>query len=213
MRRYLISTILLGGHRNNCICPCCGAWDRERWLYYVLQNKTDISQMSGRILHFAPEKGIINYIKKNERIDYYTADIVSGRAMHVTDITDIQYREGTFDYVISNHVLEHIVDEKKAVNEIKRVLKKNGKWIFSFPICTDITTYEDPAIVSYEARLAAYGQSDHVRLYGYDYKTRFEKYGFELQVFSPEKEIDTICIKKYGFIKDDVIIVATKMSK
>lgn len=131
--------------------------------------------------------------------------------MHVTDITDIQYREGTFDYVISNHVLEHIVDEVNTVNEIKRVLKTNGKWIFSFPICTDMTTYEDSTIVSYEARLKAYGQGDHVRLYGNDYKTRFENYGFVLQIYSPEKELDTIDIQKNGFIKDDVVIVATKI--
>lgn len=71
--------IIGGGRRNNCICPCCGAWDRQRWFYYVLQNKTDIPQMSGRILHFAPEKGVVDYIKQNEGIDYYTADIISGR--------------------------------------------------------------------------------------------------------------------------------------
>lgn len=204
--------IIGGGYRENCLCPYCGAGDRARWFYYVLQNIMDISKVSGRILHFAPEKGIREYIKQNMGIDYYTGDIVEGRAMHVTDITDIQYKEETFDYVICNHVMEHIVDEEKAVNEIKRVLKTDGKWIFSFPICTDINTYEDSTIISPEARLKAYGQRDHVRLYGKDYKARFENYGLELQIFSPEKELDTINIKKYGFIKDDVIIIATKIS-
>lgn len=204
--------IIGGGYRSNCICPCCGAGDRERWFYYVLQNKTDISEISGRVLHFAPERGIMEYIKQNKKIDYYTADIVMGQAMHVTDITDIQYRDNTFDYVICNHVMEHVADEKRAVEEVKRVLKKNGKWIFSFPICTDMTTYEDSAIISPEARLKAYGQIDHVRLYGSDYKARFEKYGLELQIYSPEREIDATDISKYGFIEDDVIIVATKKS-
>lgn len=204
--------IIGGGYRDNCICPCCGSWDRIRWVYYVLQNKIDVTEISGRILHFAPEREIKDIIKRNNKIDYYTADIVPGRAMHVTDITDIQYRDGTFDYVICNHVMEHIIDEEKAVNEIKRVLKTNGKWIFSFPICKDMLTYENPEIISPEAKLEAYGQEEHVRLYGKDYKERFEKYGLKLQIFSPEKEFDTIDIKKYGFIKDDVIIVATKIS-
>lgn len=204
--------IIEGGYRKDCICPCCGAGDRERWLYYVLENKTDIAEISGRILHFAPERGAMDYITQNKKIDYYTADIVMGKAMHVTDITDIQYRDATFDYVVCNHVMEHVADEKEAVNEIKRVLKADGKWIFSFPICTDMATYEDSTIVSPEARLKAYGQTDHVRLYGNDYKTRFENYGLDLQIFSPEREIDPINISKYGFIKDDVIIVATKKS-
>lgn len=204
--------IIGGGYRENSKCPCCGSGDRQRWFYYVLQHKLNISEMSGRMLHFAPEKSIIEYIKQNKKIDYYTADIVGGRAMHVADITDIQFKDETFEYVICNHVMEHIVDEKKAVNEIMRVLKMNGKWIFSFPICTDIPTYEDAAISSPEARLKEYGQADHVRLYGYDYKTRFEKYGLEIQIFSPENEMDIVDIEKYGFIKDDVIIVATKKS-
>lgn len=203
--------IIGGGYRHNCQCPCCGSRDRERWLYYVLQNHTDISEISGRILHFAPEKSIIGYIEQNEKVDYYTGDIVSGKAMHIVDITDIQYKDNTFDYIISNHIMEHIADEKKAVSEIKRVLKKNGKWIFSFPICTDMKTYEDGKIISPEARLKEYGQEDHVRLYGYDYIERFENYGLELQIFSPQKELDHEHIKQYGFIEDDIIIIASKI--
>lgn len=202
--------IIGGGYRENCICPHCGSGDRERWLYYVLKNKLDIFKMSGRILHFAPEKMIHNYIKQNQNVDYYTCDIVPGRAMHIVDITNIQFKENSFDYIISNHVMEHIVDEKKAISEIKRVLKSNGKWIFSFPICTDMKTYENVLINSPEDRLKEYGQEDHVRLYGFDYKERFENYGFKLEIFTPEKEMSEKDILKYGFIKDDVIIIATK---
>lgn len=202
--------IIGGGSRENCICPCCGSGDRERWLYYVLKNKLNMFETSGRVLHFAPEKEVSNVLKENVEIDYYTCDIVPGRAMHVADITDIQFKENSFDYVICNHVMEHIVNEKKAVFEIKRVLKPNGKWIFSFPICTDMKTYEDDTILLPEDRLKAYGQEDHVRLYGYDYKERFENYGLQLQIFSPEKEMNEEDISKYGFIKDDVIVVATK---
>ena len=50
--------IIGGGYRENCRCPYCGATDRERWLYYVLQNKLGIFKASGRILHFAPEGSI-----------------------------------------------------------------------------------------------------------------------------------------------------------
>ncbi|MCM1425830.1 MAG: glycosyltransferase [Eubacterium sp.] len=202
--------IIGGGYRQNCICPCCQSMDRERWLYYVLKNKTDIFQCDGRVLHFAPEERVAELIKQNKKIDYYTGDVVARRAMHITDITDIQYKDEIFDYVISNHIMEHISEEEKAVSEIKRVLKKDGKWIFSFPICTDMKTYEDENIILPEERLAVYGQEDHVRLYGCDYKERFEKYGLKIQVYSPQDELDREQIEKLGFIKDDIIMIAMK---
>lgn len=202
--------IIGGGYRESCLCPYCGSGDRNRWFLYCLLKKLDISHFSGTILHLAPEKLVESILKENKNIDYYTGDIVPERAMHVTDITNIQYQDSTFDWVISNHVMEHIVDEKKAVSEIKRVLKTNGKWIFSFPICTDIKTYEDKTIDSAEARLREYGQEDHVRLYGYDYIERFQQYGFNLSIYSPERELDDEQIEYYGFIKDDIIIEATK---
>lgn len=205
---FLRYHIVGGGYRKNCKCPHCGAIDRERWLYYVLENHTDISKMNGKILHFAPEVAIESYIRKNAQIDYYSGDIVQGKAMHIINITDIPYKDAMFDYVISNHILEHIMDEEKAISEIKRVLKKDGKWIFSFPVCMDIKTYEDEGNVSPEQRLRAYGQVDHVRLYGNDFVKRFERYGLKLNVYSPRNELSDELIDKYGFIKDDIIVVA-----
>lgn len=205
--------IIGGGYRRSYKCPHCGSLDRVRWLYYVLENYTDISRIAGRVLHFAPERVIEAYIRQNEEIDYYGCDIVPGRTMHVVDITDIPYKDSTFDYVICNHVMEHIVDEEKAVSEIKRVLKENGRWIFSFPICTDMKTYEDKAIVSPEQRLKAYGQRDHVRLYGYDFVERFERYGFKIENYSPKDRMDNKQIDKYGFIEDDIIMIAVQDMK
>lgn len=100
-------------------------------------------------------------------------DIVWGQAMHQIDILDIPYRNNFFDYVIINHVLEHITDIKKAISEVKRVLKPNGKLILSFPICTDMDTLELPEPLTDNERLEIYGQKDHVRLFGRDY---LEKY-------------------------------------
>lgn len=202
--------IIGGGYRKNCACPKCGIIDRERWLYYVIKNKTDIEKLNGKILHFAPEKSIIDYISSNKNIDYYTCDIQIGRAMHIVDITNIQFKDETFDYVICNHVMEHIPNEKKAISEIKRVLKKDGKWIFSFPICTDMVTQEDKKVVSAEDRLRLYGQEDHVRLYGKDFAKRFEKYGLNIEIYSPKKELKKDKIEQYGLISDDIIMIATK---
>ncbi len=180
----------------------------------MLKEVLGIGKMTGRILHFAPEKHIRKLIRSNPNIDYYTGDIVPGRAMHVADITDLgQFSDGTFDLVICNHVMEHIPDEAKAVAEIKRVLKNGGgEWVFSFPICTDIAeTYEDASITDPEGRLREYGQKDHVRLYGRDYRKRFEAYGLTITQYRPMDCFGKDDIERFGFIEDEVILVAGKI--
>lgn len=205
--------IIGGGNRKNCICPICRTSDRERWQYYVLWNIIHINCVSGRVLHFAPELSIINILKNNINIDYYTGDIIKGRAMHITDITSMQYADSTMDYIICNHVLEHIVEIKRAISEIKRVLKDDGVFIFSFPICDDLNTYEDINIISPEDRLKHYGQEDHVRLYGKDFADIYIKYGFDLDICRPKDMLTKEEIERYGFIEDDVILIAKKKNR
>lgn len=202
--------IIGGGLRDNVICPFCGAIDRVRWQYRVLgKYMSGIFNDKCTVLHFAPESEISKRIQANVLCDYYAGDIVQGRSMHVVDVTNIQFRDDFFDYIIINHVLEHIENEKKAISEIKRVLKPKGKIKLSFPICTDIDTYENMDIKTSGERLNEYGQEDHVRLYGKDFKTRLENYGLKVTVFSPQNECSKEEIVKYGFIYDDVLMLCT----
>ena len=202
--------VIGGGYRESCICPVCGARDRQRWLYYVVEHYTDISSLKGKILHFAPEASVKAFIGRNKNAEYYGANIIPGIEDYTADITDIPFPDGTFDYVISNHLLEHVPDEAKAVSEVKRVLKASGRWIFSFPICTDMATYEDATITAPEDRLKAFGQEDHVRLYGVDYEERFRNYGLDLTVYRPRDILDEEEIGRFGLIADDVILIAAK---
>ena len=202
--------IIGGGIRPQAICPICRSTDRSRWVYHVLKTKTDITTASGRALHFAPEEVITNLLLSNERLDYYSGDIVPRKALHIIDITDIPFADKCFDYVICNHVLEHIPDVDKAVAEIRRVLKDDGSFIFSFPICTDMLTLENRDIQSPEERLRHYGQKDHVRLYGNDFAQIYENYGFVLDIYRPQDELTEKEVEEYGVIKDDVLIVAHK---
>ena len=161
-------------------------------------------------MHIAPEVFLQQRLKKEPYIDYYSGDISWGKADHSIDMTNILFKDKTFDYVISNHVLEHIPNESLAVSEVLRILNDTGKWIFSFPICTDFTTYENEEIIDKEGRLAAFGQEDHVRLYGIDYRQRFEKYGLKLSIYTPKDLLTEELIKLHGFIENDVILIAEK---
>ncbi|SEH26307.1 class I SAM-dependent methyltransferase [Selenomonas sp. KH1T6] len=202
--------IIGGGYRDNYKCPVCGSVDRERWQFLVLTKYTGIFRDKCRVLHFAPEPHLSEYIAANPGCDYYTGDIELGRAMHQTDILDIQYRDSVFDYVIMNHVLEHIENMKQAMSEVKRVLKPDGKLILSFPICADMDTFEMNEPLTKKQRLEYYGQEDHVRLFGRDYVQRIESLGFKVSVYTPCELLNEADVRRNGLLKDDVLMICNK---
>ena len=106
--------------------------------------------------------------------------------------------------------MEHVKDEKKAIYEMKRVLKKNGKIVMTFPISLVQGTFEDDAIVSEDAREKYYGQKDHVRLYGNDFKERFENYGLKVKCYSPKDYLTKDDIERFGLIPDDIVLICSK---
>lgn len=201
---------IIGNGRRKGGCPICGSYDRDRWQYYVIKNYTELLYKECNVLHFAPEKMIVGKIKENTKCLYYTADIQSGRADYVVDITNIQFGDKVFNYIIANHIFEHILDEKKAISELKRCLKDDGIIILSFPICMENDTLEDVNYISEEEKVRYYGQKDHVRLYGRDYKNRFESYGLIIECFTPNKLLDKQTVIENGFIEDDVILLCKK---
>ncbi len=203
--------IIGGGYRPDYKCPACDGIDRERWQLWVLSKFTRIFSSKCRVLHFAPETHLSEFIAANSDCDYYTGDIVPNRAMHLTDILDIQYKDEVFDYVVLNHVLEHVEDIGQALGEVKRVLKAKGQLILSFPICTDIDTLEIPEIQTPEERLEYYGQEDHVRLFGRDYLNIISGFGFKVKIYSPRECLEPDDIKRYGFIEDDVLMLCEKI--
>jgi len=208
---FLNRHVIGGGTRDKYLCPVCGALDRTRWCYYVLRKNTRIFTEPCLVLHFAPEKPLVNLIKKNKCCEYYTADINPKVAEYQVDITDIQFENSMFDYILVNHVLEHISDEHKAIQELKRVLKADGKMIVSFPICTDMEeTFEDDSVKTPGERLEKFGQEDHVRLYGLDAKERLERYGLSVKQLSPKDILSVDEIERLGLIPDDIMFVCEK---
>lgn len=49
------------------------------------------------------------------------------------DAHDLKFKTGTFDAVFAMEVLEHVVDPKKVLSEIRRILKKDGYAVFLVP--------------------------------------------------------------------------------
>ena len=116
-------------------------------------------------------------------LDYLTADSEPGRGMVVMDLTGIKYPDNSFDVIYCSHVLEHIQDDRKAMSELHRVLRPGGWALLQVPIILE-KTFEDPSVQTPEERKRVFGQSDHVRAYGKDYRDRLEQAGFVVTIDS-----------------------------
>jgi SAM-dependent methyltransferase len=196
--------------RPNALCPRCGALERHRLLVLYLKNRTDIFVHPLRVLHFAPESIFLKIFGRMPLLRYVTADLSSASADVKTDITNISCKDNSVDVVLCNHVLEHVADDQKAMRELCRVLRPGGWAILQTPMDRERSkTFEDPTIVSPEARERAFGQRNHVRIYGRDYKERLEKAGFSVKVDCYFQELAPDIVKKYG-LQDEEIYFCTK---
>ena len=80
-----------------------------------------------------------------------------------------------------------------------RILKYNGISILQVPINVKReNTFEDLSIKSKIQREKYFGQYDHVREYGLDFKDRVEQAGFKVEMINYSKKISQDLVIKYG---------------
>ncbi len=196
---------------DNRLCPSCLSLERHRLLWLFLNEKTDFFTAPAKVLHIAPEQPFVKRFAKLKNLDYITADLVSPIAQVKTDIRNMVFADNEFDWVICNHVMEHIDMEQKALKEILRVLKPGGRAILQVPIDYNLkTTYEDDSITSPKEREKHFGQYDHVRQYGLDYEQRLQKSGLVTQTSDFINSIDPKQQEFYRLDKNELIYLCKK---
>ncbi|MEJ2217489.1 MAG: methyltransferase domain-containing protein [Gemmatimonadota bacterium] len=197
--------------RQNAWCPKCGSLERHRLLWLFLRDRTNLFSEDVRLLHFAPEKVLQDLIAPLHNVDYTSADLDSPHAMTAVDIVDLPWAADTFDAILCSHVLEHVPDDRRAMRELLRVLKPGGWAILQVPVDRDRPgTYEDPAITSPEERERAFGQHDHVRVYGLDYADRLEEAGFAVNVDGYVRTLPPAVAEKHALWSDEDIYFCSK---
>ncbi|HEU6449228.1 MAG TPA: class I SAM-dependent methyltransferase [Verrucomicrobiae bacterium] len=115
------------------------------------------------MLHFAPEPFLRNFFSSRFG-KYETADLCMRGVDYHVDIQRLPFNDASYDFIYASHVLEHIPDDRKAIHEIRRVLKPNGIAVLPVPVvCEKTIEYSEPNPL----------EADHVRAPGFDY---FDKY-------------------------------------
>jgi SAM-dependent methyltransferase len=191
-------------------CPVCRSLQRHR-LSWIFLNSAHfrLNQGAKRLLHIAPEPALAAKLSKISGLDYLSADLNDPKAMVKMDICDIQFPDNSFDVIYCSHVLEHIPDDQKAMQEFWRVITPDGQAIIIVPI-TASTTIEDPAMTDPIEREKRFGQYDHVRCYGPDIKGRLEKAGFEVTRFTTEDLVAPGEILRQGLTSRETIFLCRK---
>ena len=113
----------------NSICPHCSGRKRHRGLY-ELYNIILKEILNPNILHFAPEPV---FYKLFDSYNYIKADLDLLDVDLKLDIQNIDCDDNSYDLILSNHVLEHVLDDMKALNELYRILKPKGLAIITVP--------------------------------------------------------------------------------
>ena len=164
-----------------------------------------------KVLHFAPEQAFYKRFRKLSNLDYTTTDLNSPLADVKADICNLPFKDNEFDVILCNHVLEHIPDDTKAMQELYRILRPNGWGIFQIP--QDLNrekTFEDNTITDRKERAKIFGQYDHVRVYGRDYFDKLRSIGFLVDEVDYTATLSAEAIKKYCLAEGEIIPVVRK---
>jgi SAM-dependent methyltransferase len=171
-----------GGFRKHAVCPKCHSYERHRLQYLVIQRAFGSSTSAdAKMLHFAPED-FLREIFSRRFAKYETADLFMDGVDHKVDIQELPFADASYDVVFASHVLEHIRDDRRAIKEIRRILRVGGIAILPVPIVGE-STLEYPEANPFEA--------GHVRAPGPDYFDKYKEYFGKVDVYNstsfPEK--------------------------
>ncbi len=200
-----------GKQRENALSPGTLSLERHRQMWLYLQNETDFFTKNNKILHIAPEQEFLRKFKKMKNLDYTSADLFSPIVDVKADILDLPFEDESFDVIFCNHVLEHIEDDRKAMSELYRVMKKGGWGILQVPMKNSLEkTYEDFTITDPKERQKNFGQYDHVRWYGMDYFDRLKSVGFDAEANFYSQKFSDADIKKFGLNRNEILPIVRK---
>jgi SAM-dependent methyltransferase len=202
------------GPRTSASCPGCGSRERHRALWLLFAERPDLLSRPRSLLHFAPEPFLAERLSSKLDLKYVTADLDPRRGHLPLDVTDVALPDDTFDAILCLHVLEHVVEDRRAMRELHRILRPGGWLIVMVPLdLTRSETYEDPSITEPEDRLRAFRQFDHVRLYSPDIAGRLGDVGFDVEEVRVAERLGQEAARRHALLQSDYVFVCHKRGK
>lgn len=197
--------------RENVLSPSTLSLERHRLLWLYLKNETGFFRDNLKVLHFAPEQAFYDRFRNLSNLEYTTTDLNSPLADVKADICDLPFKDDSFDFILCNHVLEHIPDDTTAMKELYRILAPGGTAILQIPQDLEReNTFEDNSITSQKERARIFGQYDHVRVYGRDYFDKLRSIGFKVEEVDYTSQLSSSEIDRYRLAKGEIIPVCRK---
>lgn len=197
--------------RENVLSPSTLSLERHRLLWLWLERETDFFTKPSKVLHFAPEQAFYKRFRKSTHLDYTTTDLNSPLADVKADICNLPFKDNAYDIILCNHVLEHIPDDTKALQELYRVLKPGGMAILQIP--QDLNrevTFEDNSITDRDERAKIFGQYDHVRVYGRDYFDKLRSIGFKVEEINYTTTLKPEEVDRYRLAQGEILPICWK---
>ncbi|KEK24133.1 glycosyltransferase [Bacillus gaemokensis] len=200
-------------NKDTGICPVCYSMDRERLYRIYIETETDLLRVNHKILHIAPEAKLREWLNQYTNLTYICGDLTpKDKYMEEVDVTKIAYENETFNVIICSHVLEHVPEDEKAMEELYRVLKPGGWGIVQVPIVMNIDSIiEDSSIVTPQMRKAVFGQEDHVRIYNQaGFIQRLKNAGFYVELYNIAEKHGIEQARKLGLSETDMLYIIRK---
>jgi len=185
---------------NDLICPNCGSLPRTRGLWMLIQKELE----NKRVLHFSPSPALKQVIqKRSSTLEYLTTDYEDEFESELElNIENMTLEDNSFDVIVCYHILEHVIDDVKALQELHRILKENGVCYIQTPF-REGSILEDYSVTDPLERLRLFGQKDHVRVYSpKGLVERMENAGLKTETIEILNENDNY----YGLKSKDIIL-------
>ncbi len=200
-------------NRKEYTCPFCYATDRDRLCVAFFRKIFENNQIKKLcLLDIAPSAPIEDYFRNNRPdVIVKTADMFMGGVDYKVDIQNMkEIEDESFDIWICFHVLEHVMDDRKALSELYRILKKDGIGILLVPIDLKSKKIDEDPYCSEEERWRRFGQGDHVRRYSKQgFLERIQENGFKVTEVG-KRIMGRDVFKQNAIPKTAVLYIVTK---
>lgn len=197
-------------HGVNDQCPNCGSLMRHRAILLYLRDVLRLPETESDVLHVGPAAAIRQRLASVAPLRYLSLDIDPALADVQGDVTDLRFRDASFDFILCVHVLEHVPDDRAAIGELFRVLRPGGRALIQVPPSSLEVTFEDPEVTAPAERERLFGQHDHVRICGADYRDRLAEPGFDVELLDYVAQLDPRTQARYGLRVGEPFYLCTK---